>query len=299
MVDPGSFLQPITIFIPADDRCTLILLQPIAFACRDKGSDPPQQLGHHPIESPVEKCSTRRIRSVRYVGNHARDQRDANLLADGDHFQLYEHLAQLLRRPIHCGEAAIVDDSGWLMDPLEVEVVNGVFEHCRIAMIVLGSHKKKAIGPLNLRCPMLSFGNEMSMNRQGEGIEERERDSAQINQLIGCIGAQSQTIHEPVCHNFTSAALPRTPKDHQNMGIGTHFFSSCWYSEWAYDVPGIVDHDTYSLAVSNDPLSIWNNSQKREHLEQTVFYTRILLVSRHTSRAGSSLPASAPPSVTT
>src|SRR5260370_16755869 len=60
--------------------CLLVLIPPITFACWDEGSDPPQQLGHHPSKSPVEKCSTWRIRLVRYVGNHARDQRDARLL---------------------------------------------------------------------------------------------------------------------------------------------------------------------------------------------------------------------------
>src|SRR5258706_9831483 len=154
--------------------CMLVLMPSITFACWDEGSDPPQQLGHHPIKSPDEKYSTWRIRLVRYVGNHARDQRDANLLADGDHFHLDQHLAQLFRRPIPCGEAAIADDSGWLMSPLEVEGINGILEHRRIAMIVLGGHKNKAIGPINLRRPILSFGNDMSMNWRGGGVKEKE-----------------------------------------------------------------------------------------------------------------------------
>src|SRR5689334_8035213 len=113
----------------------LILRQPITFARWYEGGDPPQQLGHHSIERSVEKCSTWRIRCVRDAGNPVRDQRDANLLADGNHFELDEHLAQLLRRPIACGEATIADDSGRLMCPLGVQMVDGVLEHCRIAMI--------------------------------------------------------------------------------------------------------------------------------------------------------------------
>jgi len=102
----------------------------IMFASSDESNGSPEQLGHHVIESPLKNYPSCRVWLLGNIGNHARDQGDPNVLAD-------RYLAQLLCCQIPCSEATRVHDSRRLMEPLVVKMINGVFEHWWIAMIVL------------------------------------------------------------------------------------------------------------------------------------------------------------------
>ena len=164
-------------------------------------------------------------------------QRQRDLLAHVGYLQFRAGQPQVLGGPGAAREA-VGDEPGRLVVPLGVQVVQGVLEHCRGGVVVLGGDHDEPVERGDRRRPPLGvLVLVLAHRRRQRLIQMRQRVVAQVNQLeLGVAAARCQVI-DPRGDLFAAAVGAGAAQDDADLDHG-RFSCSGALNLW---LPGSYD----------------------------------------------------------
>jgi hypothetical protein len=128
-------------------------------------------------------------------------------VAQGEHAEFDDDLAQLLHGPDAAARSAVADEPDGLAVPLAVEVVEGVLEDGGVAVVVLGGDEHVAVGLGDLGGPGLGAGVGRGCVGGGDrGVEEGQGPVGEVDQL------HADVVRAPAwCMNQLATLSPWRP----------------------------------------------------------------------------------------
>ncbi len=164
-----------------------------------EGGGPPQEVVDQELEPGVQgREQLRRGRLGPHGLDHHRRQ-DVHGVAEGRHLELHRHQAQLLDGP-GATDVPVAHEGHGLAVELRKEMVHGVLERGRVAVVVLGGHDDVAVGGVD---DAAETGDGLrgvvpERSRRGHGaLEERQRVVAQVDQLDFEVVTGGQAVDQP------------------------------------------------------------------------------------------------------